>query len=1248
MRVRSRSWRRPLAALTPLVLVLTLGVGSAAAQDGDPVSFDFEDGVAGWSAPDWLDANAGAVASSDAQAVSGTHSLALPVSFPAEVDWSQAGVTYRFDAPFSATGTARFHVYAPVAGLAARFQFNDPWTEPIGLRTLEPGWNEVVYDLDADFAFPVGRVHEILLFVVARNLPEAVAATLYFDDVSFTPGEPVAPPPPAGGLGFDFEDGVDGWLAPDWLESNAGAPVQDDTQVFEGAFSLALPVRYEAGSGWEQSGAVYRFPDAPVDLSAYVAVSFRVYAPVAGLSARFQFNDPWTEPTSMRTLAPGWNRITYDISPTSPDFPGGADEANEIILFVVAQNLPETYDGLIWFDEVEFVRSAAPITFDFEDGVAGWFAPDWLSANNLDQPIAQDDTHAVSGEYSLALPVIFPAGSGFEQAGAVYRFPDAPVDLLGYESVRFSVYAPIAGLSADFIFNDPWNPPSEWRPLQQGWNELVFDLTPTSSDWPGGIDTANEFILRVIAQSPDETYDGPIWFDDVAFLPGTAPVLALTSPQHNDVVSAPVGETYPIQVQASAFGARQLASVTWQSGQQAGTLAETGDGWVGEWDVWAEGEGVVELAVTATDDEGESTTARVVVLVRNSDLAVEITEPAFDAELAGTVDVVATVTEDPRFPLSEVVLYGLENDFDEVEMDLVAAGDGTWTARASLDTTTLADGIESLAVAARDEHFEVRDLAHVVVRNTPQDWDFVGVEGTSFVHQGEPFRYLGFNEYELFTTAGNFNRAVEAELGYTIFGEVLLPGTPRQWEENVDRQLLEAARNGHTVLRTWAFNRNNEDSAFQRMVDGEIVYQESTFQRFDYILDSARRHGIRVIVTLDNYWPDYGGIERATQWLGLENKLQFFTDPDAIAFYRDYIDHFVTRVNTVNGVPYAQDPTIFAWELMNEPRTDCAADPTPDQRYCDPTGEVMRQWLSDQAAYLKHRDPNHLVSAGGEAHGWIPTPGGGIQYGGEDEGNNNIPFYDMDVPEVDFLTFHPYPNAWWAGLDKQQTRDLVVSLARQGVARGKPVVMEEWGIDRTQVVYDDAGEPVEPFTPGYEPERRDHYRMMVEACYLNGCAGTNVWMLADWPDRVLNVNLYRPGPDAERDAPIVAELRRWAEMLAADTAPPVESPSCQVEYVVHGEWSGGFNVQVWLTNTGDTPVDGWEIGWWFESGQEIDHAWSVTPPTQDGPLVTAANLAWNRMIPPGGSVTFGFIGDAEGANPAPKVFTLNGEVCATA
>jgi hypothetical protein len=47
---------------------------------------------------------------------------------------------------------------------------------------------------------------------------------------------------------------------------------------------------------------------------------------------------------------------------------------------------------------------------------------------------------------------------------------------------------------------------------------------------------------------------------------------------------------------------------------------------------------------------------------------------------------------------------------------------------------------------------------------------------------------------------------------------------------------------------------------------------------------------------------------------------QTHRSPAALALYRDHITAVTHRVNSLTGVRYRDDPTIMAWNLLNEPR----------------------------------------------------------------------------------------------------------------------------------------------------------------------------------------------------------------------------------------------------------------------------------------------------------------------------------------
>ncbi|MFI7274915.1 cellulose binding domain-containing protein [Streptomyces sp. NPDC049879] len=108
---------------------------------------------------------------------------------------------------------------------------------------------------------------------------------------------------------------------------------------------------------------------------------------------------------------------------------------------------------------------------------------------------------------------------------------------------------------------------------------------------------------------------------------------------------------------------------------------------------------------------------------------------------------------------------------------------------------------------------------------------------------------------------------------------------------------------------------------------------------------------------------------------------------------------------------------------------------------------------------------------------------------------------------------------------------------------------------------------------------------------------------------------------------------------------PGEPGDCAVAYRVTGQWSGGFQGEVRLTNTGAAPLSGWELAWDFPAGQRVSQLWNGSF-TQSGATVTVSPAAWNATLPPGGSATVGFLGSWSGGNQAPASFTVDGAPCA--
>jgi len=214
------------------------------------------------------------------------------------------------------------------------------------------------------------------------------------------------------------------------------------------------------------------------------------------------------------------------------------------------------------------------------------------------------------------------------------------------------------------------------------------------------------------------------------------------------------------------------------------------------------------------------------------------------------------------------------------------------------------------------------------------------------------------------------------------------------------------------------------------------------FKGLDFVISEARRYGIRLILSLVNNYENFGGKKQYVQWA--RNHGQYLTSDDDFfrnsvvkGYYKNHIRTVLTRVNSITGVAYKDDPTIFSWELMNEAR--CTS---------DLSGKTIQAWISEMAAYVKSIDRNHLLEAGlegfyGESSPQKKQSNPGFQVGTDFISNNLI-------SGIDFATVHSYPDQWLSNANDQAQLSFVNNWLNTHIQDAqyilkKPLLLAEFG-----------------------------------------------------------------------------------------------------------------------------------------------------------------------------------------------------------
>ncbi|KAF2305448.1 hypothetical protein GH714_005410 [Hevea brasiliensis] len=221
----------------------------------------------------------------------------------------------------------------------------------------------------------------------------------------------------------------------------------------------------------------------------------------------------------------------------------------------------------------------------------------------------------------------------------------------------------------------------------------------------------------------------------------------------------------------------------------------------------------------------------------------------------------------------------------------------------------------------------------------------------------------------------------------------------------VSKMLKRGSQMGLTVCRTWAFSDGHGPNGLQ-LSPG--VFNERAFQGLDFVIVEARKHGIRLILSLVNNLNAFGGKDQYVRWAqeaGINvssSDDSFFSNPTIKDYYKAYV----------------------------------------------------KAWITEMAAFIKSLDKKHLVTVGVEGFYGLTTsnktevnPGKWAALLGSDFIQNSA------VENIDFASVHTYPDSWIPSSDLKAKANFLSLWVDSHISDGdfvlrKPVLLTEVGSTR--------------------------------------------------------------------------------------------------------------------------------------------------------------------------------------------------------